>query len=209
MNVIYDIAEIRISEVHTQQVEVPRWEIPVLQVIHGNDVKVVGQKIVKRAIPEPADEFSRLASRYGPKNEDTPAVAAVYGNFGPGTQALRREIRDSLTSADATPSDYKSPDERKLIAEKQSSGSGQSIVEEAMARERAQAVEKGLLDSAALQVADEGPSDLPVAPLPIPEIAARKDETAKPAQEAILPDTVVNVQSEAEKTIDADIASLI
>jgi len=139
MNVIYDLADIRISETHTQRVEVPRWEIPVLQVIHGNDVVVVGQKIVKRAIPEPADEFQRLANRYGPKNEDIPAVAAIYGNFGPGTTALRNEIRDSLTSEDATPSDYKSPAERKIEAEKAANGSGQTIAEEAKAREDADA----------------------------------------------------------------------
>ena len=139
MNVIYDIADIRLSEIHTQRVVVPHWEIPVLQVIHGNNLTVVGQKIVARAVPDPGAEFKRLADRYGPKNEDVPAVAAIYGNFGPGTTKLRAEIRDSLTSADATPDDYKSPDERKLIAEQTASDSGQTIAAEAKAMEDAAA----------------------------------------------------------------------
>lgn len=140
MNVIYDQVDIRLSEVHTQRVEVPRWEVPVLQVIHGNNVVVVGQTIVKRAIPDPADEFQRLASRYGPRNEDVPAVAAIYGNFGPGTAALRKEIRDSLTSAAETPVPYFTPAQRKLAAEQTASDSGQSIAEEAKAIEAASAV---------------------------------------------------------------------
>ena len=84
-----------------------------------------------------------MAARYGPKNEDTPAVAQVYGNFGPGTIALRNEIRDSLTSAEATPDDYKSPAQRKLEAEKTATAGGQTIVEEAKAREEAAASATG------------------------------------------------------------------
>ena len=143
MNVIYDLLDVRISETHTQRVEIPRWEVPVLQAIHGNDAAVTGQKIIKRPIPDPADEFTRLAARYGPKNAETPAVAQVYGNFGPGTIALRNEIRDSLTSAKATPNEYKSPAELKLEAERTSTDSGQSIVEEAKAREDAAAAATG------------------------------------------------------------------
>lgn len=133
MNVIYDIAEIRLSEVHTQDVCLPRWEIPVLQVLHGDSLKVISQVIVERSIPNPSDEFQRLATRYGPKNEDVPAVGAVYGQFGPGVTALRNEMRDSLTEADATPSTYRSPDERKAEAEAAADESGQSLVEEAKA----------------------------------------------------------------------------
>jgi len=196
MNVIYDIASIRISEVHTQQVRVPRWEIPVLQVLHGNDLQVTGQTIVKRAIPDPSAEFQRLADRYGPRNEDLPAVAAVYGNFGPGTQALRREIRDSLTSAGATPSDYKSPAERKLEAEKNAVVDGQTITEEAKAQEDAAAAVA--LDSAAKTAA------------PVIEGNGAKGKGVKgkgAKQEAIGPDSVV--AAPAASGVDADIASLI
>jgi hypothetical protein len=52
---------------------------------------------------------------------------------------LRNEIRDSLTSANATPSSYRTPDQRKLDADKVASNSGQSIAEEAKAREDAAA----------------------------------------------------------------------
>lgn len=139
MNVIYDIATVRMSEVSTHRIEVPRWEIPVLQAIHGNDLQVVGNVVVKRAIPEPSDEFQRLATRYGPKNEKTPAVAAVFGNFGPGTAALRNAIRDSLTDEGVTPSTYRSPDERKADAAA-ASKEGTSIEAEARALKSVPAV---------------------------------------------------------------------
>ena len=141
MNVIYDIALIKISATHTQRVEVPRWEIPVLRVIHGNDVTIVGQIIIDRAAPDPAAEFQRLATRYGPKNEKVPAVAAFYGNFGPGTTALRAEIINSLTSAAAAPDNYKSPKERKLEAEQAASDGGQTLEAEAQAIEDAAAAQ--------------------------------------------------------------------
>jgi len=95
--------------------------------------------IVKRAIPDPGEEFQRLAARYGPKNEAVPAVAAVYGNFGPGTLALRKEIRDSLTSVGATPDNYRTPEQLKHDSEKSATDSGQSIAEEAKAKEDAEA----------------------------------------------------------------------
>lgn len=139
MNIIFDIAEVRISETHTQRVEVPRWEIPILKVIHEGNVKVIGQTIVSRPIPDPAAEFQRLAARYGPKNEDVPAVAAVYGNFGPGTKALREAIRDSLTSAPVTPADTRSVTQIKRDDDKAASASGNSIEQEALAIETAAA----------------------------------------------------------------------
>ncbi len=137
MNVIYDICLIRMSEVTTTKVTVPRWEVPVLGVLHGDNLQVVDQIIIERAVPNPADEFTRLVTRYGPKNEDVPAVGAVYGQFGPGIAALRKEMLDALTADDAPPEVYKTPDERKAEAEIAASKGGMSLVEEAQARDAA------------------------------------------------------------------------
>ena len=209
MNVIYDIADIRISEVHTARVEVPRWEVPVLQVIHGNDIKVVGQKVVERAVPQPAVEFQRLADRYGPKNEDLPAVAAVYGNYGPGTQALRNEIRDSLTSANETPSGYKSPDARKLEAEKNAADGGQSIAEEAKAKEDAENAARALLDAAnANQPADDNvkPTEpASVVQTPVIEAPVIEAPVFNPLEATGSP----VIEADIEADIDADIKALI
>ena len=48
-------------------------------------------------LPDPRDEFERLAQLYGPKHHDTPHVAAVFGNFGPGVNALRDAIARAAT----------------------------------------------------------------------------------------------------------------
>jgi hypothetical protein len=135
-----------------------------------------------------------LATRYGPKNEDVPAVAAIYGNFGPGTTALRNEIRDSLTSEDATPDDYKSPAERKVEAEKAAANSGQTIAQEAKAKEDAAANSAALVAAASDSAPTgegNGVGDAPVI------------DESKP----VGPDSVALV--EQDSSVDADIASLI
>lgn len=89
----FDKVEVRVSELQTTVVTCAPWETPILQAIYGEDsAEVIGQEAVDRKLPDPQDEFTRLAVRYGPKNAETPVVAAVYGNFGPGLNALRRAI---------------------------------------------------------------------------------------------------------------------
>ncbi len=78
-----------LTQVH---VCVPPWEYALLEGIYGADVQAIDEREVEREVPDPRDEFERLAIRYGPKNADTPIVAAVYGNFGPGVKALALEM---------------------------------------------------------------------------------------------------------------------
>lgn len=88
----YDVLLIRVSELQTTRVVVAPWETPVLRAIYGDDLEVTGEEVINRAPPEAEDEFARLALKYGPKNSDTPTVAAVYGNFGPGVTKLFNTI---------------------------------------------------------------------------------------------------------------------
>ena len=94
----YNTLQIQLSELCQPTVTVPLWETPVLVAVHGDNVVEKGSFVVDRELPEAGDEFTRLAMRYGPKNSDTPYVAGVYGNFGPGVNALEREIEKSVTS---------------------------------------------------------------------------------------------------------------
>lgn len=112
MNTKFDVLDIKLSITQTQRVVCPKWETPVLQAQHGDSVVIVDEKIYERRIPSPDDEFTRLALRYGPKNESNPYVSAVYGNFGPGVAALRAQIVRSLTDEPVTPSDYRSLQDR-------------------------------------------------------------------------------------------------
>lgn len=92
----FKIAQIRISERHTQQVIVAEWELPILQAMHA-DVQETGETLVNRKPPGAEDEFNRLVNRYkSVVNEDgskgLPYAVSVYGQFGVGTKALERAI---------------------------------------------------------------------------------------------------------------------
>lgn len=97
----YINAEVRMSELFTTNVCVPAWELPLLRALHGDAVKVIDDSVtVKRDPPEAPDEFRRLVTRYrDSKTEDggrgIPVVASVYGQFGVGTEALRRAIAEA------------------------------------------------------------------------------------------------------------------
>lgn len=97
------IVEIRRNEGATIQNSFAQWEIPVLRAVHGVDaVKEVGERLVDRELPDPADEFQRLMNRYKrSRNEDgskgTPYVHQVYGEFG--EQKLAEAIQAAYCEA--------------------------------------------------------------------------------------------------------------
>lgn len=101
MNIKFDVLDIRLTELHTQRIKVPAWETPVLLAIHGENVSQIGDKVIERGVPDARDEFTRLANRYGPKVGDTPYVASVYGNFGPGINALANAIKGAIVKEKA------------------------------------------------------------------------------------------------------------
>lgn len=78
--------------------EVPQWEAQVLLALWGEDARVIEKpRFVERRLPlSVEDEFQRLVDKYGPRDEDTPIVAKVYGSYGPGLRALNREIDISI-----------------------------------------------------------------------------------------------------------------
>jgi len=100
----YVTADIQINELHTQRVEVPAWEVPVLEAVHGASVSVTSERLFDRPAPGAEDEFRRLANRYREAtNEDgskgIPYVASVYGQFGVGTANLGRAIAAATEEA--------------------------------------------------------------------------------------------------------------
>lgn len=95
--------EIRKNEGATLNEAYPDWEIPILQVVHGIDnVKIVGDKLVDRPVPDAHDEFQRLNNRYRRSRDEndnlsTPYVHMVYGQMG--VQKLAEAIEKAVVEA--------------------------------------------------------------------------------------------------------------
>lgn len=94
---------------HSHTGDFAPWEIPILQLIHdpGNVVES-GETQVDFEIPEPADEWDRLAKRYGTDGETKiPYVAAAFGQGQNGlaalTAAIEKERVNSRELAGADP----------------------------------------------------------------------------------------------------------
>jgi hypothetical protein len=93
--------EITKNKMQVSVCEVPQWEAQVLLGLWGDDARVVDTVEEERELPDPSTEFERLANKYGPKDEDVPVVAKVYGSFGIGNNALAREIQASIIGDEA------------------------------------------------------------------------------------------------------------
>lgn len=81
--------------------QVPSWEIPVLQLVHGEEKIIVKGDInvPQRDYPAASDEFNRLVQRYGEDvATETPYVVMVYGQGPRGTQALEEAIKKDRES---------------------------------------------------------------------------------------------------------------
>ncbi len=83
------------SETESAQINVPQWEVPVLQMVHGPEkISLVGEmEDADRPFPSASEEFERLSQRYGADNKtDVYHVAAVYGQPPFGLTKLEEEI---------------------------------------------------------------------------------------------------------------------
>lgn len=93
--------EIRKSELASMVKVVPAWEAPLLAAMWEDGYRELADVVIDREPPEAADEYRRLETVYRlSENDDgskgAPYVAAVYGQFGPGTAALKRAIADAV-----------------------------------------------------------------------------------------------------------------
>lgn len=93
----YAIVDIRVSELLTKQVSCVPWEVPILEALHGGNVRLVGEEEVDRVPPaSPQDEYLRLSNRYrGNKDDENTIVAQVYGTQQGGIANLREAMMDA------------------------------------------------------------------------------------------------------------------
>lgn len=85
------------SEHETTHIDVPVWEVAVLQVVHTPEqAQVLAEDvIVDRAYPDAQSEYARLESRYKKDVEsDTTFVAMVYGKAPMGVKKLADAIAE-------------------------------------------------------------------------------------------------------------------
>lgn len=89
------------SEATKIQVEVPPWELPILEIVNGREnCEVVGTRMVPRELPDAVSEYDRLVQRYARRDEGNSPVAAVYGISTLGVNALDRAINQAAAAAD-------------------------------------------------------------------------------------------------------------
>ncbi len=94
----YLTVEITKDKMTKIETDLPQWEAQVAVALWGEEAQILGETFVTRELPEVNDEFTRLANKYGPRDEDVPIVARVYGSFGPGLRALEQEFSASTMS---------------------------------------------------------------------------------------------------------------
>lgn len=97
----YVKVSVRRSELATQVKEVPLWELPLLEAMFPAGIEPVEEFYLDAPTPKAEDEYTRLGTNYRQAVEEdgskgTLHVAAVYGQFGPGVQALKRAIKESV-----------------------------------------------------------------------------------------------------------------
>lgn len=102
----YKQIELRVSELHALELTIPEWELRILEAIHAGSggIKLLGEVLINRPMPNVETEYARLATRYRRSvNEDgsqgLPWVATVYGQYGVGQEALRKLIEASYVAA--------------------------------------------------------------------------------------------------------------
>ncbi len=99
INVKYLVVEITKDKMTKIPAVVPQWEAQVLLALWGDEAQVLSETSAElEALPEVNGEFTRLADKYGPRDEDVPIVARVFGSFGPGLRSLEHEMKISILS---------------------------------------------------------------------------------------------------------------
>ena len=98
----YKQCEVTRSETTVFAVRVAPWEVALLAAVNGPDVvKVVGDVLVEKPLPDPGVEYDRLATKYGSDKEGggQEFVALVYGMGARGVEAIAKEIEKAAQKA--------------------------------------------------------------------------------------------------------------
>jgi hypothetical protein len=188
----YAVVQIARSEAFKSARDFRPWEVPILEQIHGASVAVVGEKDVPKIDwPSAAEEYDRLAQRYGkPEGSEQPYVAIVYGVGLSGLQRAIDEAQAEAESRDAIPyvpvqpisaagRGYLAAEAKQIEADKAAIKRERAALEAEQAKLAADqaAVAKERTD---LETLLETASTPPTPAAPAPAAPARKAPVAKP-----------------------------
>jgi hypothetical protein len=91
------ICNVRHNELLTQKQDYPPWELPILRLIHKDQVEELETIQTADPVPDPGIEFERLQRRYGfDKETHQPRVEIVYGSAPLGVQRLAEAMKLDL-----------------------------------------------------------------------------------------------------------------
>lgn len=103
------LARVTLSELASQVNAYPPWELPILELVHGGQVRIVGYARDDAPVPLPENEYLRLERRYGEvKGTGQSRVSQAYGEGQLGIQRLADAMREDLAEQaelDALPED--------------------------------------------------------------------------------------------------------
>lgn len=110
---------IRRSELATQHREVAAWEVPLIEAVFPDGVEVLNELFVDRPAPDVKDEYQRLAVVYRQSTEEDGSkgplhVASVYGQHGPGLQALKLAIKENTVESAPDGAVVKGPPKKRV-----------------------------------------------------------------------------------------------
>lgn len=105
MKIRYKKVEIRMQQgASILQLEVPEWELPVLQAIHPEITELKDTVHDRVPVPSVSGEMSRLIAAYGAEREEggitgVAYAEAVYGSHGAGLAALKLVMQGAVLPA--------------------------------------------------------------------------------------------------------------
>lgn len=89
------IAHVKLNELHTLEVKVPKWELAVLAMVHAEPIKTIGETRCNLRVPDVAEEYQRLRVKYGEDRETRiPKVQMVYQNEHALADAMAEDLQE-------------------------------------------------------------------------------------------------------------------
>lgn len=91
------MVRVTLSELSSQTNAYPPWELPILELVHGGQLRQLGVMRDDEPVPSPEAEFERLKRRFGlVKGTDRTRAEQAYGEGMLGVQRLAEAMAEDL-----------------------------------------------------------------------------------------------------------------